>query len=163
MAGKRSSPAAVSRPALLLPLVWFGLPESLKASTRPEREAGLFSSVPAQFADGRFVAVLCLWLGAFSVISSSFFLLNWMPSVLAASGFSPERAAFGGVLLNLGGVVGALAISIAVRRTGPYWPVIVSLACGGVLVWLVGQRVGADVGLLPLVFLAGMGVFGAQL
>ena len=149
--------------ALLLPVVWFGLPESLKASTLPEGKVGLFASVPAQFADGRFAAVLCLWLGAFSVISSSFFLLNWMPSVLAASGFSPERAAFGGVLLNLGGVVGALAISIAVRRVGPYWPVIIALACGGVLVWLVGQRVGADAGLLPRVFLAGMGVFGAQL
>jgi len=149
--------------ALLLPLVWFGLPESLKASTSHERKVGLFASVPAQFAEGRFAAVLCLWLGAFSVISSSFFLLNWMPSVLAASGFSPQRAAFGGVLLNLGGVVGALAISIAVRRAGPYWPVVVALAGGGILVWLLGQRVGADTGLLPLVFLAGMGVFGAQL
>jgi AAHS family 4-hydroxybenzoate transporter-like MFS transporter len=77
--------------------------------------------------------------------------------------FSPERAAFSGVLLNLGGVVGALIISIAVRRTGPYWPVIVALCFGSVLVWLVGQRVGAGQGLLPLVFLAGAGVFGAQL
>ena len=149
--------------ALLLPLAWFGLPESMKASTSPEGGAGLFGSVPAQFAGGRLAAVLCLWLGAFSVILSSFFLLNWMPSVLAASGFSAERAAFGGVLLNLGGVVGALAISLAVRRTGPYWPVAGTLACGCVLVWLVGQRVGTEAGLLPLVFLAGMGVFGAQL
>jgi hypothetical protein len=122
----------------------------------------------AQFAEGRFASVLCLWLGAFSVILPSFFLpsfflLNWIPSVLIGSGFSPERAAFGGVLLNLGGLVGALIISIAVRRAGPYWPVIVALCFGGVLVWLVGQRAGAQQGMLPLVFLAGVGVFGAQL
>jgi MFS transporter, AAHS family, 4-hydroxybenzoate transporter len=147
--------------ALLIPAVFFGLPESLVTPTAAKR--GLFASVPAQFADGRFAAVLCLWLGAFSVILSSFFLLNWMPSVLAGSGFSPERSAFSGVLLNLGGVVGALIISIAVRRAGPYWPVIVALCLGGVAVWLVGQLVGAEAGLLPLVFLAGAGVFGAQL
>jgi MFS transporter, AAHS family, 4-hydroxybenzoate transporter len=152
--------------ALLIPAVFFGLPESLitpAAIARTDARHGLFASVPAQFAEGRFAAVLCLWLGAFSVILSSFFLLNWMPSVLAGSGFSPERAAFGGVLLNLGGVVGALIISIAVRRAGPYWPVIVLLCCGGVVVWLVGQQVGAEQGMLPLVFLAGVGVFGAQL
>lgn len=152
--------------ALLIPAVFFGLPESLvrsAAHTSTDAKSGLLASVPAQFADGRLRAVLCLWLGAFSVILSSFFLLNWIPSVLAGSGFSPERAAFGGVLLNLGGVVGALIISIAVRRAGPYRPVIVALCSGGVLVWLVGQRVGAEQGLLPLVFLAGMGVFGAQL
>ena len=119
--------------------------------------------MPAQFADGRLAAVLCLWLGAFSVILPSFFLLNWMPSVLAASGFSPEYAAFSGVLLNLGGVVGALVISVAMRRAGAYWPVIAALCLGGVLVWLVGRHVGAEQGLLPLVFLAGAGVFGAQL
>jgi MFS transporter, AAHS family, 4-hydroxybenzoate transporter len=152
--------------ALLIPAAFFGLPESLvtSAAVAPEdAKGGLFASVPAQFADGRFAAVLCLWLGAFSVILSSFFLLNWMPSVLAGSGFSPERAAFGGVLLNLGGVVGALVISIAVRRTGPYWPVTLALCFGGVLVWLVGQRVGTGQGMLPLVFFAGAGVFGAQL
>jgi AAHS family 4-hydroxybenzoate transporter-like MFS transporter len=147
--------------ALLIPAVFFGLSESLVTSATlksTNANGGLFASVPAQFADGRLVAVLCLWLGAFSVILSSFFLLNWMPTMLVESGFSPERAAFGGVLLNLGGVVGALIISIAVRRAGPYWPVIVALCFGGVLVWLVGQRVGAEQGLLPLVFLAGIGV-----
>jgi AAHS family 4-hydroxybenzoate transporter-like MFS transporter len=152
--------------ALLIPAVFFGLPESLMtpaAIGSTDARHGLFASVPAQFAEGRFAAVLCLWLGAFSVILSSFFLLNWMPSVLAGSGFSPERAAFGGVLLNLGGVVGALIISIAVPRAGPYWPVIVLLCCGGAVVWLVGQQVGAEQGMLPLVFLAGVGVFGAQL
>jgi len=149
--------------AVLIPLVWFGLPEPMKAVTSVQGKASLFGSVPAQFAEGRLAAVLCLWLGAFSVILSSFFLLNWMPSVLAASGFSVERAAFGGVLLNLGGVIGALTISLAVRRAGPYWPVVMALACGCILVWLVGQRVGTEAGLLPLVFLAGMGVFGAQL
>jgi hypothetical protein len=94
--------------------------------------------------------------------ASSFFTLTQRLHRLVER-FSPERAAFSGVLLNLGGVVGALIISIAVRRTGPYWPVIVALCFGSVLVWLVGQRVGAGQGLLPLVFLAGAGVFGAQL
>jgi AAHS family 4-hydroxybenzoate transporter-like MFS transporter len=152
--------------AALIPAVYFGLPESLvtpAAETNRDSKGGMFASVPAQFAQGRFAAVLCLWLGAFSIILSSFFLLNWMPSVLAGSGFSPERAAFGGVLLNLGGVTGALVISMVVRRLGPYWPVIAALCCGSVLVWLLGQRVGSDSGLLGLVFLVGMGVFGAQL
>lgn len=147
--------------AVLLPLVAFGLPESLTSGGAAR--GGVFASVPAQFAEGRWPAVLCLWLGAFSVILSSFFLLNWMPTVLVSSGFSPERAAFGGVVLNLGGVVGALAISTMVRATGPYRPVIVALCAGAVVVWLVGRMVGEGGVLLPLVFLAGMCVFGAQL
>jgi MFS transporter, AAHS family, 4-hydroxybenzoate transporter len=152
--------------ALLFPVVYFGLPESLvHVSNRTVRgtAGGAFASVPAQFADGRLAAVMCFWLGSFSVVLTSFFLLNWMPSVLVTSGLSPERAAFGGVLLNLGGVVGALVISMTVRRAGPCRPVVFALLCGAVLVWLLGQQVGADRGLLPLVFLAGMGVFGAQL
>jgi MFS transporter, AAHS family, 4-hydroxybenzoate transporter len=77
--------------ALLIPAVFFGIPESLVTSAAlapTDAKDGLFASVPAQFAEGRFASVLCLWLGAFSVILPSFFLLNWMPSVLVGSGFS---------------------------------------------------------------------------
>ncbi len=153
--------------AALVPLVWLGLPESHIArravGAGDVSRGSMFASVHAQFADGRLRAAISLWLGAFSVILSSFFLLNWMPTVLVSSGFSPERAAIAGVLLNLGGVSGALIISLAVRRYGPYRPVAVALCVGSLFVGLLGHQVGEQQSLLLLAFMSGICVFGAQL
>jgi AAHS family 4-hydroxybenzoate transporter-like MFS transporter len=152
---------------VLIPLVWLGLPEAQvardAASVAPIAQARMFGSVRAQFAEGRVGAAIALWLGAFSVILSSFFLLNWMPTVLVGSGFSPERAAIAGVLLNLGGVAGAFIISFAVRRFGAYRPVAIALFIGSLFVSLLGHEVGEQISVLLLAFLSGTCVFGAQL
>ena len=46
----------------------------------------------------------------FCVMLSFYFVLSWTPQLLVEAGLDPKEGISGGVLLNLGGVVGALAL-----------------------------------------------------
>lgn len=115
-----------------------------------------------QFADGRLWPALLLWIGLFSTLLLTYFLVSWTPSIIVAQGGSPKVAALGAVLLNLGGCVGALAMAPVVNRYGPYRPVAILAACGAIFIALLGQA-----GSLPLVmillFATGVCALGAQL
>lgn len=115
-----------------------------------------------QFADGRLGPALLLWIGLFSTLLLTYFLVSWTPSIIVAQGGSPKVAALGAVLLNLGGCVGALATAPVVNRYGPFRPVAALAACGAIFIALLGQA-----GSLPLVmlllFATGVCALGAQL
>lgn len=136
------------------------LPESL---ARPA--AGAEAPKPKwreQFAEGRLWPALLLWLGLFSTLLLTYFLVSWTPSIIVAQGGSPRIAALGAVLLNLGGCVGALAMAPVVNRYGPYRPVAILAACGALLIALLGQA-GSLPLLMLLLFATGVCALGAQL
>jgi AAHS family 4-hydroxybenzoate transporter-like MFS transporter len=143
------------------------LPESLRrepnrAAARPmlRRLSGTFTG---QFAEGRLWAALALWLGLFCMLLLTYFLVSWTPSILVANGGSPRVAALGGVLLNLGGIVGAVLMAPVINRFGPYLPVAAVVAIGAVFVALLGQKFGSVPLLMLLLFTAGACVIGGQL
>lgn len=143
------------------------LPESLRpqpsgAAARPlaGRVAGAFTD---QFAEGRLWAALALWLGLFCMLMLTYFLVSWTPSILVAGGASPRVAALGGVLLNLGGIVGAVLATPVINRFGPYRPVAVMVAVGALFVALFGQKLGSVPLLMLVLFVAGACVIGGQL
>jgi len=49
----------------------------------------------------------------------------------------------GGVLLNLGGIVGAVAMAPVINRFGPYIPVATIVGIGAIFVALLGQNLGS--------------------
>ena len=147
----------------MIPLVAWGLPESLPGASVKADRKGAFASLGAQFADGRALSALLLWLGLFSIMIASYFLVSWMPSVLVHSGFAPKEAAVVGVLLNIGSVTGALLLSFAVKRYGPWLPVVGAFIAGTLMVLVLGSRIGNPEGLWVLVFITGMCIFGGQL
>lgn len=148
-------------PLFVVPAIVFGIPETL-GRDNSHGTSGRFTLV-GQLAEGRLAASLFLWLGAFFIMLVSYFLVNWTPSVLRLAGFSEARAVMGAVLLNLGGVVGALALTRAVDRFGPFLPVAVALAVGALSIVLLGRGDWGQEAILAFSFVTGCFVLGGQL
>jgi AAHS family 4-hydroxybenzoate transporter-like MFS transporter len=145
------------------------LPESLRtgghsASAPRDRGRGtLLSSLREQFAERRLWPGLMLWVGLFSMLVVTYFLVSWTPTLMVKSGFSPGQATLGGVLLNLGGVVGALIMAPVINRFGPYMPAAIAVGCGAMVVALLGQDFRAAGPLMLTLFVAGGCIIGGQL
>jgi len=147
---------------LVLPLALL-IPETLSRRDEAHRSRGIAASLAGQFGEGRLPSVLCIWAGVFSILLLSYFLISWTPTVLVQAGLSPERAAIGGVLLNAGGIVGAIGLSFLINRFGPFRPVAALVAAGAVLAALMGQNVGASVAMIVVVVATGGCIIGGQL
>jgi MFS family permease len=61
---------------------------------------------------------LLLWGAFFLVMGSFYFALNWTPKILVDSGLSMVRGVSGGVLMNVGGIVGASLLGWTSSRMG---------------------------------------------
>jgi len=147
---------------LLLPLAFVAVTEFRGDGAA----AKLHSKRPLSdlIADGRLFGTVLICLSAFLILLVSYFLISWTPTVLTLHGLSPERAAVAGVVLNLGGVVGALAMSILLTGRSPFGPVALCLGIGGLLTVVLGQNILGDAALiLGLIFAVGAFVIGGQM
>jgi len=68
-----------------------------------------------------------------------------------------------GVILNLGGVLGALALRGAVNRHGPFVPAAVMVGIGALMIVLLGQTMGSTPLLMIVLLLVGFTALGGQL
>src|ERR1700736_4318885 len=68
------------------------------------------------FRDGRTLVTLLLWVVFFMSLLDLYFLTNWLPTVLNDLGASVSAAALIGSMLQVGGVVGALALGSIIDR-----------------------------------------------
>jgi AAHS family 4-hydroxybenzoate transporter-like MFS transporter len=115
------------------------------------------------FTDGRALATVCLWVAFFASLLNVYLAINWLPTSLAASGFSVTQAADMTTLYHVGGVLGTYAIGLTMDRLGAHRMVLVALLLAAVgfyafaTVTTLGQ--GPTTAILVL---AGVGVIGAQ-
>jgi AAHS family 4-hydroxybenzoate transporter-like MFS transporter len=72
--------------------------------------------VPHLFKAGRILVTLLLWVVFFMSLLDLYFLTNWLPTVLNDLGSSVSEAAVIGSMLQVGGVVGALALGSIIDR-----------------------------------------------
>lgn len=142
------------------------LPESYRrpagVDTRP-LGGRLAATITTQFEDGRLWPALALWVGLFCLMMLVYSLVNWSPSILVAAGAPPRIAALAGVFLNLGGIVGSLALAPLIDRFGPYRPVAILVGAGTIAVALLGQNIHSLTITMILLFVAGVAVMGGQL
>ena len=96
--------ARMQRPAL------DALPPAPPATARPT------NTVSALFADGAARSTLLLWGGFFLLMFSFYFALSWTPKLLVAAGLSARQGITGGVLLNVGGIVGGSFFGLLAAR-----------------------------------------------
>ncbi|MDA9434812.1 MFS transporter [Bradyrhizobium sp. CCBAU 51627] len=114
-------------------------------------------------AEGRASMTVLLWVAFFMNLLVMYFLVNWMPSLLKASGLPLNIAILSTVVLNAGGVVGAIVLGRFVDRLEPY------LVLGGAYLasalFIAGIAFGSASVLTLMIstFLAGFGVVGAQI
>jgi AAHS family 4-hydroxybenzoate transporter-like MFS transporter len=143
---------------LLLMPIGLVLRETLSASDAPgnDPQSKLFRwSFIALFTEGRFWTTVIASFAIFCLLLVTYLLNSWTPLIAARSGFSPQTAAWCGVLLNLGGVIGALTSTLLVGRFGVFKVVTLMVACGSFAVAFLGYLYGT-IGALY----AGLGVIG---
>jgi MFS family permease len=91
------------------------------------------------------------WSAFFLVMVSFYFVLSWTPKLLVAAGMSAEQGITGGVLLNLGGIVGGSLFAYLTSRL-PLRPV--AIGCMLLSAGLIGLFGAAATKLTPALLLA---------
>jgi AAHS family 4-hydroxybenzoate transporter-like MFS transporter len=176
-------------PLLLLPVLWLGLPESIRfLVARGHRSEALLtimrrvdptgeysaecqwildeekvegSPIKELFMGGRAVGTILLWVVFFSNLLILYFLINWLPAVLQNAGMPIEHAIIATVVLNAGGIVGGLLLGRLVDRRPPFGTLTTAYVLAALLVAAIGA-VGTTALLMLVIFAAGFFVIGTQ-
>ena len=180
-------------PLLLLPVLWFALPESVRflvAKGAPEsRIAPIVAKIDADapvsefiaglkheqstaakgfsvfqlFREGRTPTTLLLWVAFFMNLLVMYFLVNWLPTLLKGAGLPLSLAILSTATLNLGGVVGAIALGRMIDRISPYVVLGTAYAASAAFIALLAFGGTNLTVLLAGAALSGFGVVGAQI
>src|SRR5882757_9748347 len=168
-------------PALLLPIIWIVLPESVRFLAMKQNRAGIErvlermrwpaqwdgvlgsrhsdtrSPVASLFASGKGVGTVLLWITLFLSLLLTYFLVNWMPIIARQSGIGMTAAVLAVAALNLGAIVGCLVIG---RLCDLYGRPTIIIGCafglGAVAIALIGVSKQSVPALLAVTFLAGV-------
>ncbi len=176
--------------AVLIPLIYFVMPESVHWLTRKQPSSALekinralvrmghttTAALPPISADAQkrsiadifspalFAGTVTVTLAYFLHIMTFYFILKWIPKIVVDLGFAPSAAA--GVLVweNVGGAVGGVIFGLLTQRFGLKPLTIVTLLLSSVTVALFG-RTPADLQQMSLIcavagFCANAGVVG---
>jgi MFS transporter, AAHS family, 4-hydroxybenzoate transporter len=148
---------------LLIPFVALGMRESGTRDSAARTGKHARRPLAELVSDGRGWGTALLCASVFHILLVSYFLVSWTPTALTLNGMSPQRAAMTGVLLNLGGLAGALLLSALIGRRNPLRLVAGCIAAGALLIALLGQSIASPgSGALGLVFLVGVLIIGGQ-
>ncbi|MFM0609128.1 MFS transporter [Paraburkholderia sediminicola] len=179
-------------PLLLTPVVWLWMPESLRfmaGKPRYEREARQvlrrltgdpdtpFEQVipeDAKTGAARETAIgtlfsrryrsgtLLLWLAFFCTLWVYYQVSSWLPTVITSAGIDAAHAARVGAMLPLGGTIGSLINARLMDRVNPFFVLAGSYAVAAVSIGLIGFSINEPAWVYVTVFMAGLGLSGAQ-
>ncbi len=125
-------------PLLLAPVVWFLMPET-KPQHAPELDRRVLRGL---FAENRALATLLIWVVFAMDLLVTYLLLNWLPTLVVAKGFTAQDGATASLWLNGFSVVGALILGRVADRAGYRWPLIAIFIGLGLSVYALAQSHG---------------------
>lgn len=149
-------------PLLLVPLLFAFLPES-KAFRRASHEGNVQPAAVGNvlFGGNRALSTAQIWISYFCTLIVLYFLLNWLPSLMAARGLSRPEIGYVQIAFNVGGGLGALCIGMLMDRLRG--AVVVSGMYIGIIASLAALSIAPGFGALAgSAFFAGMFVIGGQ-
>lgn len=121
--------------------------------------------IPLRSLFGQELAIITplLWLAFIANLLAMYFLINWLPILFAAGGADLGKSTMTSVLLNLGGIVGCLAVTPLVDRFGAIkvMPLVFGLSATAILA--IGLVPAASIPMVFAILLAGFGTMGAQM
>ena len=85
------------------------------------------------------MGTLMLWLLFVSMLTISYCLNSWLPTLLVEVGRDERFAAISVSIFSLGGIVAALGVGVLIDRFGAMRTLISFLAVATVLLFVVGQ------------------------
>lgn len=169
-------------PLIVVPVLAWLMPESITylAATgkRPEYIARVLNRIDAgkrysaehtymagEFSDqraggilellrgGRMTGTLLLWLAAFCALFTFGLTVSWLPAILTDAGLPLQTAILGPVVLNLGGILGTIALGLLFSRLGPTVIITASMALAAVGIGAMGRAIGVEPKPMMLSFL----------
>ena len=174
-------------PLLLLPLLLAYIPESVRFLALRNDSAGIAkilarlgsaaawngkvtqpgghqrAPAAALFTDGRALGTLLLWATLFLTLLLTYFLVNWIPVVTRQAGFPIQSAVLAVAALNLGAVLGSVALGRLADRFGPAGVIALAFSCGAIAIASIGQVAHSTALLYLSTFLAGFSSIAAQM
>lgn len=118
------------------------------------------SSVSHLFSPRLQVATGLIWASFFLIMFGFYFVMSWSPRLLVAAGLTNQQGITGGVLLNLGGIIGTALIGLLAARIALYKIHATYLLATAVLMSVLLSVVGNANQTLVAVFLLGVFVNG---
>ena len=79
------------------------------------------SSFAGLFGPGTLGSTMLIWSSFFLLMFNVYFALNWTPKLLVQAGLSAQQGITGGVLLNIGGIVGGSMFGVLATRINLGW------------------------------------------
>lgn len=176
-------------PLILLPLLAFGLPESVRylvmKAHKPEQVRQTLQRIAPQedlrdvtftvaeqahtgfpvkhlFAPALRIGTLKLWLTFFMCLLVIYLLSSWLPTLISSTGMSLKDASLVTAMFQVGGTLGAIALGPLMDRFSPTRVLAVVYGLAAVCTWLIGQSTGNTTLLVLAVFGAGVTVSGGQ-
>ncbi|MEQ6289169.1 aromatic acid/H+ symport family MFS transporter [Vogesella sp. GCM10023246] len=176
-------------PLLVLPLLLFKLPESVRFLVARQAPAARIHRIVEQLAPGvssersRFVlptapasgnaiavvlspqyrfGTYMLWLSYFAGLFLVYLLGNWLPTLVKESGYSVQQAATITALYQIGGPLGCLSAGWLMDRLSPHRTLALIYLVGGCLTFAIGQSAGQFAVLGMLAFAVGFCMNGAS-
>lgn len=99
-------------PVALVPILFLSLPD-LKVARVHGDEARIGATFRSIFGPSSWQTTLLLWVGFFFSLLVLYLLLNWLPALMVAKGFSKYDAGVVQIVFNIGGAVGSLMVGNA--------------------------------------------------
>jgi MFS transporter, AAHS family, vanillate permease len=129
---------------------------------RSPEEQAVRNPLQRLFAVGSAGATLLVWSAFFLVMFSFYFVTSWTPKLLVAAGLSTRQGITGGVLLNVGGIVGGtlfgyLASRVPLKRLATAY-----LSATAVFVALFGLYAASLKAAFPIALAIGVFLFGSM-
>lgn len=177
-------------PLLLVPLLWWLLPESSRflavRGAAPERIAATLGRVTGShfpegtrfaspepavaartpvrllFSQGFGLMTVSLWLTYFMGLMVIYLLTGWLPTLFKESGLSIAQAATFTAMFQIGGTVGGVFVGWLMDRRAPTQVISLAYAGGAAAVLLLAASGGVSVMLALLVALVGFCMSGGQ-
>lgn len=106
---------------ILVPLFYFKMPETLPKNI--DRQTTVKTSLAhALFGEKRWRVTVCLWFSYALTLVILYLLINWLPTLIVEKGLSRQDGATAALSFNVGSVIGALLLGVAVDKFGLRWP-----------------------------------------
>lgn len=106
-------------------------------------------------------STLLLWCAFFMMMLSFYFVLSWTPTLLTEAGLSAEQGISGGVLMNIGGIIGGATLGYLTARFSAHRLTSLYMVLCVVFMIVFGLLEGYLVPMLVVGFVVGYFIFGA--
>jgi AAHS family 4-hydroxybenzoate transporter-like MFS transporter len=114
------------------------------------------------FRAGRARTTILLWVVNFMNLLNLYFLSNWLPTIAKSAGLSTSTAVLVGTALQVGGVVGTLAMGPVIDRVGFFKVLVPTFLLAALTIAAIGQP-GLSLSMLfVVVAVTGLCIIGGQ-